>query len=383
MIGKIGAVTAALLVAVVLCGIASADPYVGGVPPTTAKEGVVSGDLWLDHSHPLVTNWTKNFTLPSHTDVQWAHLYVAVYCGNMQNNYPGRANITFDGVQLGGTPDGLSSEEFNVSYSYPGAGGTGPAWVNDHCVRVTSDYLMWYNVTNLVNPGSDVWVKTWPEIGSSFDGRIKAVTLVVAYNDGDSDTIYYWVNQGHDVDTDYYSGDYIGETNFTADLPFGSSIQNANLTVVHMASSDGTYTFNGVGIPTDPDSTTTPSGENWQGSYSGYNIWSASNLFNSNSNNALTYNGTGEFYKITLAFLSVDALCSGTCGDVDGQNGVTIGDGIQVAMSAIYGTEDYPLANPGAADVDCANGITIGDGIQIAMSAIYGTGDYPLECCDL
>ena len=73
---------------------------------------------------------------------------------------------------------------------------------------------------------------------------------------------------------------------------------------------------------------------------------------------------------------------AGICGDVDGQNGVTIGDGIQVAMSTIYGTGDYPLADPWAADVDCANGITIGDGIQIAMSAIYGTGDYPLGCCE-
>jgi hypothetical protein len=72
---------------------------------------------------------------------------------------------------------------------------------------------------------------------------------------------------------------------------------------------------------------------------------------------------------------------SGICGDVDGKNGITIGDGIQVAMSAIYGTDKYPLTNPWAADVDCKNGVTIGDGIQIAMSAIYGTDKYPLECC--
>ena len=74
-------------------------------------------------------------------------------------------------------------------------------------------------------------------------------------------------------------------------------------------------------------------------------------------------------------------IIRGICGDVDGQNGVTIGDGIQVAMNVIYGTEEYPLTNPWAADVDCANGITIGDGIQIAMSVIYGTEEYPLESC--
>ena len=72
----------------------------------------------------------------------------------------------------------------------------------------------------------------------------------------------------------------------------------------------------------------------------------------------------------------------GICGDVDGMDGVTIGDGIQVAMSIVYGTDDYPLADPWAADVDCKDDVTIGDGIQIAMSIVYGTDDYPLGCCE-
>ena len=75
-------------------------------------------------------------------------------------------------------------------------------------------------------------------------------------------------------------------------------------------------------------------------------------------------------------------VTKGICGDVDGRDGVTIGDGIQVAMSIVYGTDDYPLADPWAADVDCKDGVTIGDGIQIAMSIVYGTDDYPLGCCE-
>jgi hypothetical protein len=57
-------------------------------------------------------------------------------------------------------------------------------------------------------------------------------------------------------------------------------------------------------------------------------------------------------------------------------------DAIQIAMSTIYGTEAYPLADPWAADVDCQDGVDMADAIQIAMSTIYGTGAYPLECCD-
>jgi hypothetical protein len=296
---------AALLLLVAFSGITVADPYIGGVPLTTTKDGVVSGDLWFDHAHPMVTDWTHEYFPPPYSDVDWARLYVLIYCGNMQNNYTGRANISFNDVQLGGTPDKLSSEEFNVSYSYPGVGGTGPVWVNDHCVRVTSDYLMWYNVTELVQPASTISVYTWA-IDQRFDGRIKGVTLVVAYDDDDADAVHYWVNQGHDTDSSSYAGDYVGVTNFAASLPSDSVLQSANLTIVHYASSDGTYTFNDSSIPTDPDSMTTPPGENWQSGYSGYNRWAVSSLFTPNGNNRLTYNRVADFYKIVLAFLTAN-----------------------------------------------------------------------------
>lgn len=79
--------TALVLVVLTLCGTASADPYCGGVPLTTEREGVVSGNLWFDHCGPMVSGeWTKDYTLPTYSDVEWAHLYVAVYCGHMQSN---------------------------------------------------------------------------------------------------------------------------------------------------------------------------------------------------------------------------------------------------------------------------------------------------------
>jgi len=305
------AACAAVLLLVAFSVIAVADPYVGGVPLTTVREGVVSGDLWFDHAHPMVKDWTHEYTLPAYSDIEWARLYVLIYCGSMTENYSGRANITFNSVQLGGTPDNLSSAVFNVSYSFPGVGGTGPVWVNDHCVRVTSDYLMWYDVTGLVQPTSNIHVYTWPT-HPNFDGRVKGATLVVAYNDGDSDTVHYWVNQGHDTDSylcdDNLGVDYVGVTNFAAALSSGSVVQSANLTVVHYASTDGTYTFNGVTIPTDPSETTTPPGENWQGGFSGYNSWMVASLFTSNGNNSLTYNRTGDYtyYKITQAFLTAN-----------------------------------------------------------------------------
>jgi len=313
------ATAAAFIVLLSFGAIASADPYCGGLELTGVHEGEVSGDLWVDVSGPLAYNeWAKSYTLPAYTDVEWAQLYVGIYCGHMQKNYPGTVNVTFNGVHLGATP---ISELLDGCYTYPalwyetactigssgymGAGpdyGRGPEWINDHCVRVTSDYLMWYDVTDLVAPNSNVAIET-SKIYPNFDGRIKLVTLVVAYNDGDTDTVHYWVNRGHDVDNYKYEGTYIGETSFSADLPEDSTVHNSNLSVVQMASTDGAYTFNGVSIPTDP---TGDEGVNWQGGGSGYNTWYASSLFNSIGDNTLTYDRNDAYYKIGLAFLTVN-----------------------------------------------------------------------------
>jgi len=70
---------------------------------------------------------------------------------------------------------------------------------------------------------------------------------------------------GHDVDSyysdDYLGEDYIGSTAFSAGLPPDATIQDAHLTAVHMASTDGDYTFN-----TNSITSGTP-----QGSYCGSN----------------------------------------------------------------------------------------------------------------
>lgn len=50
--------------------------------------------------------------------------------------------------------------------------------VNDHTIRVTSDYLLWYDVTGLTGSTNRAIVNTT----GSFDGRIKLITLVAAYD---------------------------------------------------------------------------------------------------------------------------------------------------------------------------------------------------------
>jgi len=290
----------ALLVFSLMIGAASADNYVGGIPLTTVEEGTVSGGVYFDsyygtgsqvNYNPITID--KTFTLPDHTNIEWAMLLTTVYCGHMQNNYQGTADITFNGAVLG-------NEILNVPFVYKDEGGAGYVTVNDHVNRVTSDYMMWYDVTDLVQAGDNTASVHTEQINSTFDGRIKLITLIAAYNDGSSKTIHYWVNRGHDVDSyysdDYIPEDYIGSTTFAAGLPSGATIQDAHLTAVHLASTDGSYTFNSNSIASG-----TP-----QGSYGGSNTWDVAGSFVPDGTNTLTYDRTGEFYKIALGILTAE-----------------------------------------------------------------------------
>jgi len=280
----------------VFCGTASADPYVGGENLTTVQNGTVSGGLYTDSYYGFTGNATNSSvnegsianvtykfkSLPNNAQIVNATLYVSVYIGNMQEDHPTYININFNGEQV-------DSQNLSSTYTF---GSSDALTINDHTNRITSDYLMWYDVTSLTQQNNIANVDTT----GSYDGRIKLITLIIAYDDGDSDTIQYWVNLGHDTDTYYYAEDYIGNTNFESVLPTGSTVENATLKLFHMASADGSYTFNGNILPNNSP----------QGSYSGSDTWDVTSYFTSYGTNVLTYNRVGSYYKIVLALLTVN-----------------------------------------------------------------------------
>ena len=304
--------SAALALLLVLCLVPGimADGYVGGVPPVTVQSGTVSGGLYVDADLP---SWgsldvTKTFSpIPAVQDIPWARLYVAVYCGHMQNNYNGTATVSFDGDGDGTFETILGTEDLEVAYVFVEDGGTTPVVVNDHCNRVTSDYLMWYDVTSLITSTTPkARVETSP-IHGSFDGRIKMITLVVAYNDGSAGQVHYWVNQGHDIDSYYADGagmPYTGQSIFDLSGVSGT-VGSAALTVNHLASTDGSYAWSGDPIPADPSGATNPPGSSWQGAFFGYNIWDLTDLIEFGDEYDLTYDRTDQFYKIPLVTLAV------------------------------------------------------------------------------
>jgi len=292
-----------LIIALVLIvPAARANTYEGGIPLFTEKKGMVSGGLWFDTYPGFSKSAEKYFVLPKHTSIDWARIYVGVYCGHKQNNYPVLAHVSMDLDGSGAFRTLLADEELNVPYAYPGTGGKGPVQVNDHCNRVTSDYLMWYDVKDkLSDKPVGVSVKTEQLAGTNLvDGRVKFIALVVAYNDDDNDKVYYWVNQGHDP---LYSEDNNG---YTGETTFGTSFVNtdneeeeenleASLSALYMASADGKYTFNGEEL----------SGDIPKGAYFGYNTWDVSDQIILGDDSTLSYQETDTYYKIPLALLTV------------------------------------------------------------------------------
>jgi PKD repeat protein len=330
----------ALIAILVLPAIVSADDYVGGVPLTTVQTGTVTGDLWFDATPPDFSygaglNQVKTFTLPENAvgNITWARLYVSAYCGHMQDDKAFTMTNRFDG-NGDGTYENVWPETGHAAFVYikdkgnDNSGFTGHStgepykMINDHETRVTSDYLAYYDVTNLI---SNRTVFTNVVTTGSYDGRIKVITLVVAYNDPSSTTqTTYWVNQGHDV-CSYYTEDNsneaaVGTTTFnTAGL---SSLTSATLTADYMASNNGNYgfptstnsfTYTGGTPPVTGDFTNLPLDRvaDVQGAYSGVDSWDVTSSVTGASDVTFAYSryfpgtGTAAFYKIPLAILVV------------------------------------------------------------------------------
>ncbi|HOI58427.1 MAG: DUF3344 domain-containing protein [Methanoculleus sp.] len=300
----------------------------------TVQNGTVSGDLyvgayggWSSGTSYTTNTLNQTFTLPAYTDVQWARLYTVVYAAGTDNR-TGTATVRFDG-NGDGTYDTLGTEALatagdNTANVYP---------VNDHVNRQYSDYLLWYDVTDLVGSQSPKAEVVSTPVASNFDGRIKEVVLVVAYNDGDSDVVHYWVNDGHDYQANGAGG--VTSTFATGGLAAGWT--DATLQNVMLSSKDALYTFNGAAYTGG-----TPSG------YFGTNNWDVKNDLTAGNDSSFTYVPNGGSYKTTLATLAVKYTTSG--GDAPDLAVSTLASNNGEVFSAAENIYTAKITNIGTAD---------------------------------
>ncbi|WP_148705478.1 PKD domain-containing protein [Methanosarcina siciliae] len=270
------------------------------LPLTTEQSGTVSGNLYVGSFQPVpfasqptsgVTerDVSQSFEIPAYIDVQWARVYVNIYSGSGSANWPLLATTTLDGDGDGSYETTLGVE--NMDMEYYSADGT-VYWLNNHTSRVYSDYEIEYDVTDQItsaNPSVHVKIE---KTGTNFDGRLKALTLVVAYNDGDSDEVKYWVNHGGDwIDSGSSSTTFA-----TSSLTDGFT--NATLSNVALSSTDGSYTFNSVSL----DSANPISPINYYENHT----WSVTDAITAGSDSSFQYSPLGSSFKTTLATLAVE-----------------------------------------------------------------------------
>jgi hypothetical protein len=161
--------------------------------------------------------------------------------------------------------------------------------------RVTSDYQIWYDVTDKIT-GTELTAHVLSqEVDANWDGRIRYIALAVAYKNDDGEETTYWFNAGHAVTAPKYNPEpreAIFDTSVLAGKP-----DNAELTVVYTTYADATYIYNGTVLP--------DAGTGGKSYGAKTNSWHINDIYNSKPT-ALTAERIGSSYKWTLAALVTD-----------------------------------------------------------------------------
>lgn len=246
-------------------------------------QGTVSGDAELISTNPWSTTGSLEYTIPDGVqEITSAKVIVNIYSGSGNSEtYALHSNTT---LNTAGNSKVLGYE--NLTYVGNQAGDPNVYVINNHTTKQYSDYQMVYDVLgDLKDLGPNSKIKidvtSTPFEGKAFDGRIKMIGLFIAYNDGDSDSITYWLNVGMSwtqgtvsnlIYTKNYTGD-IGEVNFEA---------------IMLSSNNGAYKFNDNQLFIPEDTIV-------KDSYI-YNKWNVTDYFQIGDNNNFTYSALSQGY---------------------------------------------------------------------------------------
>ena len=246
-------------------------------------QGTVSGDAELISTNPWSTTGSLEYTIPDGVqEITSAKVIVNIYSGSGNSEtYALHSNTT---LNTAGNSKVLGYE--NLTYVGNQAGDPNVYMINNHTTKQYSDYQMVYDVLGDLKdlgPNSKIKidVSSTPFEGKAFDGRIKMIGLFIAYNDGDSDSITYWLNVGMSwtqgtvsnlIYTKNYTGD-IGEVNFEA---------------IMLSSNNGAYKFNDNQLFIPEDTIVKD--------YYIYNKWDVTDYFQKGDNSDFTYSALSQGY---------------------------------------------------------------------------------------
>ena len=265
---------------------------VGDSEPTS---GSVSGGVDVVTENPWSTSGELNYNIPADAKtIKSADVYVNVYGGSARNTHGANANVTFT------TDNGQTNK--SESLWIEGGSTDGTVYpVNDHTTKCYSDYMIHYDITDLLTglngTSLKINVDTFEMEGKTFDGRIKLIALVLAYDDGDDDRIDYLID-ANQVWTD-------SDKTLTYDTSsFSNDVLKSTLTSVALSSSDGTYKIN---------DNFTEAEKHVLGNYYQFNQWNITDYIKQGQNiNLYVIPGQGYSSPSFKNVLSVITSVSGT-----------------------------------------------------------------------
>ena len=198
--------------------------------------GTVSGGVDVVTENPGKTSGELTYDIPADAKtIKSADVYVNVYSGSANTDRGANANITIT------TENGEPVKYFEELKCDQGSTDGKVYTVNDHTTKCYSDYMIHYDITSLLDglngTSLKINVDTFKMENKTFDGRIKLIALVLAYDDGDEDKIDYLVDASPVwTDTDK-------TLNFNTSS-FNNEVLKSTLTNIALSSSDGTYKIN-------------------------------------------------------------------------------------------------------------------------------------------
>jgi len=170
----------------------------------TVASGTVNGNVYIDCGHGSdyanpPDGYVQEFSVPSHTNVEFAHLYAGVWHGT--ENHQGKLKVEYTNA---------SGTHLLSATGTDGSGNLtlgGALDENDNVWSATHGLdWVWYDVTDIVDAGPNTATGYTYKISSGFDGRLYGFKLVVVYENSSEPQVMYWINQGHDALTYATSG---------------------------------------------------------------------------------------------------------------------------------------------------------------------------------
>ena len=318
----------------------------------TVDSGTVSGGVDIAEAHSFTTYSSFTYDVPSNATIKKAYLHANVYSGSAQPTYAANAQIYMNG--------NLFKSE-NLVCTQGSTDGTVYV-INENITKVYSDYDIRYDVTDTISGlnGTTLTFNMWtsPISGHSFDGRIKWFALVVAYDDGDDDVIYYWIKSGQAW--------FNQPATTTFETSSISNPKNANLRNVVLSSSNPEFTLNG---------NSTVANNTASGNYYKYNEWyDISNYMPGSSNTVLGWIPGSGYYgfsmKTVLGVLTLEEeqTSSNNFNDLLGSCDLT--DVLSVSSEEILADPDVNVITSGNETYDWSYNTTVNGNIDIFVATM-------------